>query len=276
MYIMPYRIVVAPPHQLGLKELCGYIEPAVSFWAPRREEIQRVVEVSKLVSSRKKPVIVDIGCGSGLVDYLLATTGEVEVIGIDPAEHLISKAKEVYRHPHLRFEGGDAESLRNYTDKVDVAFNSWMPMDINLSPYMLDLNALAIIYVRDKAGATGVARTLFYEDVTRCDKVSPLPDDALSYHSGENYRTAMIWDGPAFMEIRGAIRVRQRWIRRLLALRRGDTIQNRNEVIVQLRTDVEIQNLEISTDKNEKYPWEGKLEEILGPLSDIRLVESTR
>ena len=48
--------------------------------------------------------ILDVGCGSGKHAYLLASALEVPTTGIDISEKSLERAKDRWRHPHLRFQ----------------------------------------------------------------------------------------------------------------------------------------------------------------------------
>src|SRR3989338_8395470 len=99
-----YPMSISPLERITLSRICA--TPPICYWAPRRAEIQRIVEIAKLAQGDGTPTILDIGCGNGFLSYLLARTGEVRVIGIDPDEEHLDKP--YYNHPLLSFELGDA------------------------------------------------------------------------------------------------------------------------------------------------------------------------
>src|SRR3989338_9890708 len=105
------------------------------FWMPRREEIQRFIEIAGAVhEGGGKPKILDVGCGNGFLAYLLAITNEVDVIGMDPNGLLFEKTP--YVHKNLTLEVGNSQdAITRYGNKnLDMVINSWMPDGINLTP----------------------------------------------------------------------------------------------------------------------------------------------
>ena len=55
--------------------------------------------------------IIDIGCGTGRFSAALADLLDAKVIGIDPSETMLAKARENVHHPKVTFQEGKAESL---------------------------------------------------------------------------------------------------------------------------------------------------------------------
>jgi SAM-dependent methyltransferase len=54
--------------------------------------------------------VLEVGCGTGIITELLAALpGVAEVVGIDPSEGLVSRARE--RAPDLSFDVGDGQAL---------------------------------------------------------------------------------------------------------------------------------------------------------------------
>ncbi|HEY9582938.1 MAG TPA: class I SAM-dependent methyltransferase [Candidatus Paceibacterota bacterium] len=67
--------------------------------------------------------ILDLGCGTGRTTVYIKKSG-AEVVGVDPAEGMIKKGKEM--HPELDLRLGDARKLdfpENYFDLVFFSFN---------------------------------------------------------------------------------------------------------------------------------------------------------
>ena len=100
-----YNMRAKPIEEITIDDF-GY-DPPISYWAPRRVEIQRFVEIAKaLHQSGDKPRILDVGCGNGFLAYLLAATEEVEVVGLDPDAKTIRRSK--FRHPNLQLKVCDS------------------------------------------------------------------------------------------------------------------------------------------------------------------------
>ncbi len=129
----------------------------VMYWMPRREEIQRFIEIAGAVHEGEgRPKILDVGCGNGFLAYLLAITLEVEVIGMDPNGLLFQNTS--YVHENLSLEVGNSQdAVRKYKNKnLDMVINSWMPGGINLTPDIRDIGAKTIAYIIESGGSTGI------------------------------------------------------------------------------------------------------------------------
>jgi len=261
-----------PVSKISLDNICGSDENnIILFWAPRRAEIQRFVEVAKAVhQSGGKPKILDIGCGSGLLPYLLAITEEVDVIGMDPDEETL--AKDTYSHPNLKFKVGDAEdAVVRYVNQVDVVLNSWMPGNLNLTPQIRRVNARAIIYIRE-AEATGVPEYTYdsylYDEETGEETPNPVRRaDVVSYDPGSSYRRAYGWWGPSNGDI---ITLSRRL--------KGDAyygrVQDNNGIDIQIRRDIPLPQIPpIHIGDDQKYPWEKQMEQAGSYLENIERVE---
>lgn len=154
-----YNMNGIPFKDITLENICGsYHTTPVSYWAPRREEIQRFVDIAKAVyRGEGKPKVLDVGCGTGFLAYLLAETGEVDVIGLDPEESLIMNSP--YSHPNLQLEVGDSrDAVKRYSGQdFDIVINSWMPYQLNLTPDIREIGAKVIVYIKEAGGGTGVS-----------------------------------------------------------------------------------------------------------------------
>jgi len=150
----------------------------VSFFLPKREEVEAILHLAELISGVDKPLILDIGCGNGFLAYLLAKEGDVDVIGIDPNHNLIEEASKHYKLPNLQLISGDSKFAMKYKGEADLVINSWMPVGIDLSKDIKKLNPKAIVYVRykDSKTMTGKQYGLFQ-----------------SYRTGWQYRNFLIW-----------------------------------------------------------------------------------
>jgi len=154
----------------------------VSFFLPKKQEIEAIVKIAKQITKKERPIILDIGCGNGFLAYLLAKTNKVEVIGIDPNSDLIEESikKGIYKSKNLKLEVGTAKSAIKYKDKVDIIINSWMPSGVDFTKDIKKINPKAIVYVRykDNEKMTGKQFGLFQ-----------------SYHPGLHYHLFLRWRG---------------------------------------------------------------------------------
>jgi len=83
-------------------------------------------DVVELLSPRAGERVLDLGCGTGHLTNLIASTG-AEAVGIDNSSDMIEQARELY--PGLRFEIGDGENF-HFDDPFDAVFSNaaihWM------------------------------------------------------------------------------------------------------------------------------------------------------
>jgi 2-polyprenyl-3-methyl-5-hydroxy-6-metoxy-1,4-benzoquinol methylase len=81
-------------------------------WAAQRFWHQgKVDEVERLLEPRAGDVIVDVGCGSGVLAGRLARHAGTKVYGIDANPDALEFARSTYRAPNLEFRGGMADEL---------------------------------------------------------------------------------------------------------------------------------------------------------------------
>lgn len=64
--------------------------------------------------------VLDVGCGTGQIDYLIAKRRAKYVLGIDYSSEAIKHAKAIYNLPNLFFEKKD---LKDVTGKFDVVLS---------------------------------------------------------------------------------------------------------------------------------------------------------
>lgn len=239
-----YPIETPPFEKITLDTICGNdSQSTVMYWAPFREEIQRFVEVAKAVHTGEGlPTILEVGCGSGLLSYLLARTGEVQVIGMDPDELVLQRTP--YRHPNLTLEVGDSTDAVTRYGGQDIAMvlNSWMPIGLNLTPDLRAIHARTIGLVHEPI-FTGTPE---------------------SYEPGGRYREVYRWRGQAKHDVRELVRHRDS---------HGRTPRpqlNLNESIIQIRDDIATPYLApIAVPETEKYAWQREMERLKVRLGRI-------
>ncbi|MEK7083487.1 MAG: class I SAM-dependent methyltransferase, partial [Patescibacteria group bacterium] len=74
-------------------------------------------EVIKEVSWKGK-IVLDAGCGTGELAYLIAKKGAKQVIGVDYSQEAIALAERTYRMPNLKFICNDIDSIKGRFDVI--------------------------------------------------------------------------------------------------------------------------------------------------------------
>jgi hypothetical protein len=130
--------------------------------------------------------------------------------------------------------------------RVDVVLNSWMPIGLNFTTEMRMLNAGAIIYAREKGGATGV--DYLSEDPVNLGK-------EVSYGTGDNYDDVSWWGGIATSGVMSSER-----------LGYSGNFANVSQIHIHKELGISDEELEIpEPEKNQQYAWEESLEQYIGP-----------
>tara|TARA_B100000315_G_C14493547_1_gene548783 strand:+ start:70 stop:846 length:777 start_codon:yes stop_codon:yes gene_type:complete len=236
---------------VDIHTICQYSrdQDPVSDWAPRKAEIQRIVNLAKGINPQsKKPLIIDVGCGSGLVSYLLALTGEVEVVAFDPNEDVL--LNPYFVHPNLAKIVGDSKEAVELCRDCSPAtvINSYMPEGVDLTPHIRQMGAKSIVYIMGPVGSTGIER--------------------ISYHPGQQYINVYEWEGPSPFEVETvADRIKDQSDSPIHTL--GSSFCT--SVMVQLRRGLELPDISEGEIRDEdKYVWEQPLESFFGSVGRIR------
>ncbi|MFO8015501.1 MAG: methyltransferase [Candidatus Woesearchaeota archaeon] len=268
-----------PPEKITLENICGSIkEPPVCFWAPKRREIQRMVNAAKAVhEGQGKPRIIDLGCGNAFLTYLLASTGDAELIGIEPNREMIENTP--YSHPSMKLETGDSShAVERYSGQnIDMVLCSWMGYKTNLTPDIRAIRPRAIIYVREGGGATGISDYEYswmledegydIDDIRTQNLPEKLKrENMVSFTPDREHSDAFEWTGPALGEIKNLLRGEMAYD------------HNMNVVEIQIRKDITVPDImDIKEGEGcvaEKYRWEARLEDLTGPLEEVRCLKS--
>ena len=123
----------------------------LSWWAPRYDDIKKIIETAKFLHDGPGlPTILDFGCGSGFLSYLLASSEEVKVTALDPNVSLIERTK--FRHPSIEFVMGDEATLaKEWRGRFDAVICCYLPYELDFSPKIKRvLEPKALIYIGDK------------------------------------------------------------------------------------------------------------------------------
>lgn len=76
------------------------------------------------ISPAEVSLVLDVGCGTGRFSVPLADRFEAFVIGVDPSETMLTRARENVRHPRVTFRQGRAESLPSEDESACLLFLS--------------------------------------------------------------------------------------------------------------------------------------------------------
>ncbi len=166
---------------------------AVRFWPPSVTDINRIVQIAEAVKSPKQglPIVMDIGTGTGLLPFLLAQTGRVATMGVDPFE--LAMKSPVHAHANLRFEHAGIEwAVENFRPgEIDLAIWSWPMHELNPLEHLKALapRAALLIFNIDKY------RIRFDITDTTIFKYH------LNFDQFDGFRKVLLWKGIDWIEI---------------------------------------------------------------------------
>ena len=126
-------------------------EGLVNFWLPRYVDVYLMSEISKTLSHKDRPSLVDAGCGSGLCSKLFSDF-DIDVLAVDEDGKMIKKAAQTYKQNNLHFLEGDVEELEAITqsrdiEEVDAVYCSFMKKGENWTPFIEKLKPKVILGV---------------------------------------------------------------------------------------------------------------------------------
>lgn len=138
----------------------------ISSWHMKNKEIEDLFADFNKIKSKEVPLVLDVGCGSGLAGYLFSRQG-CKVIAIDQYKetqnyHLYEELSTQFSSNSQNinfFTNSDFKSIyKQFVNKqVDVIFCSWMSIGENLTnPYFKKINPNMIVHVIGKGGVTGL------------------------------------------------------------------------------------------------------------------------
>lgn len=116
-----------------------------------KDEVRTMSYRNSIVNNKhlfKDKVVLDVGCGTGILSMFAAQAGAKMVIGIDCSEILV-QARQIVKDNHLdhivTLIKGKVEEVTLPVDKVDIIISEWMGYFL-LYESMLD----TVIWARDK------------------------------------------------------------------------------------------------------------------------------
>jgi protein arginine N-methyltransferase 1 len=121
-----------------------------------KDEVRTLTYMKSIVNNKhlfKDKVVLDVGCGTGILCMFAAKAGAKKVIGVDCAG-IIQQAKEIVKangfEDTITLVRGKVEEIELPVEKVDIIISEWMGYFL-LYESMLD----TVLYARDKWLAPG-------------------------------------------------------------------------------------------------------------------------
>lgn len=129
--------------------------PTVSHYYPLRAEMRKIAHYARQTAAQ--PTVCDLRCGNGFIGSLLANEG-ASVIGVREPTAKPNQIPDFY--DSLRYEMRTLP-ITDIDFAFDVAFSSWMPSEINDTPYILQHLPKLIVYIHTDHvdGSTGRRQT---------------------------------------------------------------------------------------------------------------------
>lgn len=218
-----------------------------------KEEIAQIRAILTALEGVDTPSDILKGPYGQRTERVLRIAG-VDISKADTAEQICDALADYYtarrealqeKIQHIRDEQERLyESAGMQQAKVDVVLNSWMPLGLDFTRELRCLNAPAIIYARERGGATGV------------DYASDSPADLgkeSSYKLGKFYYQddGLCWEGVAS----GAVRSRTEY---------WGGSANVSEIVLRKGIHISKNELGKPPPDKDKYHWEKSLEELIG------------
>jgi hypothetical protein len=114
--------------------------PTIAHYYPLREELRTIAWCARQVG--KDPVICDLHAGNGFVGSLLAREG-VSVIGVRDPALKPNQIRNFYDPDFYRLRDMAIPEIKF---QFDVAFSSWMPAGVNITPEILRHRPRLIVF----------------------------------------------------------------------------------------------------------------------------------
>lgn len=115
--------------------------PTVAHYYPLREEMRRIARYAHAVASHA--LICDLHPGNGFVGSLIARAG-VKVIGLRDPSAKPNQIRDFYDPACYALRAG---TLQEIDFPFDIAFSSWMPAGVNLTPEIVEHEPKLIVFV---------------------------------------------------------------------------------------------------------------------------------
>lgn len=129
--------------------------PTVAPYYPLHEEMRKIAWYARRVA--QQPLVCDVDCGNGFIGSLLAREG-VKVIGVRDPEARPNQIADFYDKACYEIRSAKFSDI---DFPFDVAFSSWMPSGVNLTPEIVRRAPKLIVYIHtDHVNEeTGAAQT---------------------------------------------------------------------------------------------------------------------
>jgi len=226
----------------------------VAHWMPRKWEIQMLAETTahacRAGGGSVMPILIDVGCGSGFLTYLFASTGLVKVVGIDRRAPVTPDW--VTSASNQLLVVGDYHDIANLVRPINPALLiCWPPTGSDFMKKILELDPVVIFVVRDVLGLCGVQEGVLTVEILEKEGGPRYHlETATSLDPGEGYHRTVSWPSPSIYDLR----------------RRSkdpgyNEINSMVEVFLSDRVDKEIRIDDRTLPINDRYPWEDGLDE---------------
>lgn len=87
-----------------------------------RKKIEKILKISKL---KENSEILDIACGTGVLEEFLLENNPKSILAIDIAENMIKKAKEKYNDSRIEFKNEDFFNIKNKKFDYIIVYNAF-------------------------------------------------------------------------------------------------------------------------------------------------------
>ena len=165
------------------------------------EKVERVVALSQIKKGMK---VLDVGCGTGIMDNaLIKAVGEVGFVkAIDISEGMLSVAKRKYNFDNLVFEVGNIETFDEERESYDtVICNNVFPHFVNVDRVLKNISGLlkpgGVFTVSHLSGRDAVNKIHSDSECFKEDKV-PVPEKWIEMFMPYGFEHIVSLDDPKF------------------------------------------------------------------------------
>lgn len=232
----------------------------VAHWPPRSWEIQVLAETANRAcrpgSGSGMPILIDVGCGSGFLTSLFASTGLMKVLGIDRRRPAVPD-RAMSTSNRLFIVGNYRDIARTIRPDGPAVLICWPPTGSDFMEGVLELEPAVIFVVRDVLGLCGVQRGVLTVEILEKEGGPQYHlETACSLDPGDGFRRVAAWPSPSLYDLR----------------RRSKDpgyaeINSVVEVFLSDGVEMEIRIDEPMLSVDRRYPWEDGIDELYPGLT---------